>query len=268
MTAVSLRAVSVAYGSIAAVRGIDLDVLQGEWVGLIGPNGAGKSSLLRAVAGLVASTGTIWLGDVHSATLDRRSVARRIASVPQQPVIPESMTVAEYVLLGRTPHIGLFGAEGRLDLEVVAAVLDRLSLTAFAGRRLGTLSGGELQRVVLARALAQQAPLLLLDEPTGALDIGQQQRVLELVAELRADEGLTVLSAMHDLTLAGQFADRLLLLVDGAAVACGTPEAVLTDAHLRRWFGADVIIRRDPEAGLAVLPVRRSVPGQPQADAG
>lgn len=269
MTAIRLRNVAVSYGGVGAVRGVDLDVLRGEWVGLIGPNGAGKTSVLRAVAGLVPTSGNVVLQGTDAAALDRRSRALLIASVPQQPVIPEAMTVAEYVLLGRTPHIGRFGVESRCDLDVVASVLGRLSLAAFAVRRLATLSGGELQRVVLARALAQRAPLLLLDEPTGALDIGQQQRVLELVAELRTEEGLTVLSAMHDLTLAGQFADRLLLLVDGAPVACGSPERVLTDVHLRRWFRADVIIRRDPEVGLAVLPVRRR-PGHPQtgADAG
>jgi iron complex transport system ATP-binding protein len=166
------------------------------------------------------------------------------------------MTVADYVLLGRTPYIAYLGTEGRHDLEVSARVIDRLQLSAFKERPLGSLSGGEVQRVLLARALAQEAPVLLLDEPTAALDVGHQQHVLELVDELRHEHYLTVLSAMHDLTLAGQFADELLLLDAGRAVAAGPAREVLTEATIRRHYGASVRILEEPDGGVAVLLTR------------
>ena len=175
--------------------------------------------------------------------------------MPQAPETPHELTVAEYVLLGRTPHIGYFAAEGSADRRAAASALDRLELSPFAERPLGSLSGGELQRVVLARALAQEAPILLLDEPTTALDLGRQQQALELVDSLRAD-GLTVVSTMHDLTLAGQYA--------GAALAArprrrsspkGTPEEVLSVANLSAHYDARVRVVQD-EDGIFVLPLR------------
>src|SRR5207248_2598660 len=158
-----------------------------------------------------------------------RELARMIAFVPQNPETPPELTVGEYVLLGRTPHLGYLATEGRRDRQAATRALERLDLLPFAERGLGSLSGGELQRAVLARALAQEAPVLLLDEPTTSLDLGRQQQVLELVDSLRGD-GLTVVSTMHDLTLAGQYADRLVLLDRGMIVAEGEPDAVLSQA--------------------------------------
>ena len=164
-----------------------------------------------------------------------------VAYVPQSPNLPDDMTAAEYVMLGRNPYIGYFGAETTHDRSIVAGVLERLDLEPFAQRLLGSLSGGERQRLVIARALAQEAPVLLLDEPTSALDIGHQQQALELVDRLRRETGLTVLSAMHDLTLAGLYADRLTLLDRGTVVASGTAAEVLdardAEAVLRRRGG-------------------------------
>jgi iron complex transport system ATP-binding protein len=158
------------------------------------------------------------------------------------------MTVAEYVLLGRTPHIGYFANESRADREAADRALTRLDLVRFAGRRLATLSGGERQRAVLARALAQEPSVLLLDEPTAALDVGRQQQALELVDSLRRDAGLTVLSAMHDLTLAG--------LYGGRVVASGTARAVLTPELIAAHYGAEVRVIDGNGAGIAVLPFR------------
>ena len=170
----------------AIVEAFDATVGRGEWVTLIGPNGAGKSTLLRAVAGLVRYAGSVALAGGEVSALGRRELARRLAFVPQVPLLPPAMRVAEYVLLGRTPHLGSSRTRGAHDREAADHALDRLDLGGSRGRPLDTLSGGEQQRVVLARALAQEAPLLLLDEPTTALDLGRQQQVLELVAELRA----------------------------------------------------------------------------------
>ncbi len=175
--------------------------------------------------------------------------------MPQKPETPPELTVAEYVLLGRTPHVSTLGGERRSDREAAARALHRLDLDGFAGRRLGSLSGGELQRTVLARALAQEAPILLLDEPTTALDLGRQQLVLELVDSLRGD-GLTVVSTMHDLTLAGQFADRLLLLDRGAVAAEGTAAEVLSASNVAAHYGANVRVVADG-GSVFVLPVRR-----------
>ena len=154
------------------------------------------------------------------------------------PELPPDMTTLDYVLLGRTPHIGYLRTETQADRDICAGLLDRMELSPMAGRTLGTLSGGELQRLVLARALAQDAPVLLLDEPTSALDLGRRVAALELVDELRRERSLTVLSVVHDLTLAGQFADRLLLLDDGRVAVAGDPASVLRDEVLARHFGA------------------------------
>lgn len=229
---------------------------KGEWLAVIGPNGAGKSTLLRALAGLVACAGEVWLDGVTTRQLGRRELARRVAIVPQQPQIPWELTVAEYVLLGRTPHIGYFAGERRSDRLAAERAIARLGLRRFIARSLGSLSGGELQRVVLARALAQEAPVLLLDEPTSALDLGRQQFALELVDRLRRESALTVVSAMHDLTLAGQFADRMLLLDSGRVVVQGPAADVLTADTVRAHYGAAVHVIRE-NGSVFVLPHRR-----------
>jgi iron complex transport system ATP-binding protein len=252
---IELRDVWVRFGAVAAVRELSLEVGRGEWVALIGPNGAGKTSALRALAGLVRHEGEIVIEGRDARRLGRRERARLVAFVPQKPETPPELTVAEYVLLGRTPHLSYLGSEGRTDEAAAARALRRLELGAFAERPLGSLSGGELQRAVLARALAQEARILLLDEPTTALDLGRQQLVLELVDSLRSD-GLTVVSTMHDLTLAGQFADRLLLLDRGAVVAQGSAAEVLSPANLSAHYGASVRVVEDA-AGVFVMPVRR-----------
>jgi len=257
VSAIALRSVSVTLGGKQVVDDVGLEVGRGEWVTLIGPNGAGKSTLLRAIAGLVPFDGAIMLDGEPLERLRRRDVARRLAFVPQSPLLPPDMEVREYVLLGRTPHIGPFGSESRRDVAAARRALERLELGSFAERRLHTLSGGEQQRVVLARALAQEAPLLLLDEPTTALDIGRQQQALELVAELRAQGPLTVLSAMHELTLALQYADRLALLSGGQLVAAGAPAEIATESLLAEHYGADVQVIENGDGPVAVVPRRR-----------
>jgi iron complex transport system ATP-binding protein len=258
VSAISLRSVAVTLGRQRIVADVDLELAAGEWVCLIGPNGAGKSTLLRAIAGLVPFDGAILLDGDPLDGLSRRDVARRLAFVPQSPLLPPDLPVSEYVLLGRTPYIGPFGSESRHDVAATRRSLDRLELGAFAGRRLHTLSGGEQQRVVLARALAQEAPHLLLDEPTTALDIGRQQQALELVAELRAQGPLTVLSAMHELTLALQYADRLALLSGGRLVAVGAPAEIATESLLAEHYAADVQVIENGDGPIAVVPRRRA----------
>ena len=259
MTSLAFVDVSVKYGSSVAVQGFTDTVRPGEWLCLIGPNGAGKSSLLRSAAGLVKHEGGILVdgSPLHLRTSRRR--AALVAHVPQSPSMPEDMTAAEYVLLGRNPYVGYFGNESKHDRMMVARVIERLDLEEFAERRLGTLSGGERQRLVIARALAQEAPIMLLDEPTSALDIGHQQQALELVDSLRREHGFTVVSAMHDLTLAGLYSDRLALLHQGHCVAAGPADQVLKAETLSEFYGVSVIVHHEPDGTVVVVP-RRTVP--------
>ena len=256
MSGITIDDVGVELGGAPILNAVSATVADGEWVALIGPNGAGKSTLLRAIAGLTPHSGTIRLGSDDLFQLSRRETARRISFVPQSPLLPLRMTVREYVMLGRTPHLGAFAGPGPADLAAVDRALERLDLIALSRRSLVTLSGGEQQRAVLARALAQDAPVLLLDEPTSSLDLGRQQEALELVAELRENGRLTVVSAMHDLTLAAQYADRLLLLARGRVAAFGPPAEIATAALVGLHYGADVRVVGEG-AEIAVIPVRR-----------
>jgi iron complex transport system ATP-binding protein len=260
MSGLVLESVGVDYGQRRAVAGFDATIEAGEWVGLIGPNGAGKSSLLRAVAGLVESSGRISVDEGRLDDMSTKERARCIAYVAQSPIVPDDMSVSDYVLLGRWPHVGRFGAESARDRRAAADVLDRLRLGPFARRLLGELSGGERQRVVLARALAQEAPILLLDEPTSALDIGYQQQALELVTELRCHQQLTVIAAMHDLTLASIYSDRLMMLDEGTVVASGSAADVLTAERLGSVFHVCVTVEVDPDDGAVIVVPRRGFP--------
>jgi iron complex transport system ATP-binding protein len=250
---IGVEGLRVTFGATVALDCVSVRVATGEWVALIGPNGAGKTTMLRAIGGILGSAGSIRLASVPARQLSHRRRARLIAYVPQQPQLPAEMSGLDYVLLGRTPHLGYFAVESADDRRICLELLDRMGLTDMAGRRLSTMSGGEAQRLVLARALAQQAPILLLDEPTSALDLGRRVDALELVDELRKERSLTVLSAIHDLTLAGQFADRLVLLSGGRVAAEGPPSAVLRDDLLSGTFGAGVGVLRTPDGELAVI---------------
>jgi len=258
VTPLAVEGLRVELDSAVVVDGLGLEVGEGEWLGIIGPNGAGKTTFLRAVAGLVAYAGSIRLLGDEVDGLGRRDVARRVAMVPQSPVIPPEMTVLEYVVIGRTPHLGYTGAPAARDVDACRAALARLDVAQLADRRLGSLSGGERQRAVLARAMAQDARLILLDEPTTALDVGAQQQVLELVADLRESRALTVMSAMHDLTVAGQYPDRLLLIDGGREAVSGSPAEVLTEELIARHYGASVRVVSDGDT-IAVVPLRPRV---------
>lgn len=234
---------------------LDLELERGGWLSIVGPNGAGKSTLLRYIAGLVPGPGDLRLDGRPSQAPGRRQRAQLVAYVPQAPVIPTGVRVLDYVLLGRTPHIRTLGVEGPRDIAAAHDALARLELVEFAGRGVDTLSGGERQRVLIARALAQESPLVLLDEPTTALDVGHQQQVLELIDDLRRTHELTVITTTHDLTLAGQYAERLVLLDQGRIVVDGDAHEVLTEDNLARYYGARVRIVND-NGRPVVVPLR------------
>ena len=252
--------VSVDLGGRTVVDCVDLEVAAGSWTTVVGPNGAGKTTLLRALAGTVAYSGTVRVGPARTSEPSGRNRARLLAVVPQHPVIPPGMQVFDYALLGRSPHQGLRFSASATDRRATATVLDRLDLTPFSNRAVDSLSGGERQRVVVARALVQETPVLVLDEPTSFLDLGHQLEVLELVAELRAERNLTVVGSLHDLSVVGQFADRIAVLDAGQLVADGRPAEILTSELIARHWGVDARTEVDEEGAVTVT-VHRRRPG-------
>lgn len=253
---ISVDDVSLTLDGNPVLRDVSLRVGKGQWLALVGPNGAGKTSLLRCLAHQVRHRGTVRLGGRDVRGLSRRDLARLLAFVPQRPVFPPDMSVSDYVLLGRTPYLGYLASPRTADREACAGLLDRLRLSGMAERRLDRLSGGELQRLVLARALAQDAPVLLLDEPTSALDLGRRLDALELIDDLRQERELTVVSAVHDLTLAGQFSDEIALMAAGGVIAVGSARQVLRAERLAPVFGTGIDVIED--GGELIVVSRRN----------
>jgi iron complex transport system ATP-binding protein len=240
--------------AIEAVKDVSLSVAAGEVLGLIGPNGSGKTTLIRAITGgLKPSAGRIELGGEEVNRLSQSERARRVAVVPQNAVLPDAFSALEVVLMGRTPHLRFLQDEASHDVEAARQAMEQTSTWDLALRAMGELSGGERQRVVLARALAQDTPLLLLDEPTAHLDIGHQGATLGLVRRICATEGKGVLAVVHDLTLAAQYCDRLVLLKDGEVAAEGDCESTLRQDVLERVYGARVSVFAHPETRRPVV---------------
>jgi iron complex transport system ATP-binding protein len=247
--------VEVALGGRAVLRGVAIDVVAGEVVGLIGPNGAGKSTFLRAATGLVSlAGGAVEVDDRPLQHVSRRELARVVAVVQQIPEAPAAMHVEELVLLGRNPHLGLLGRESERDYAAARSAMRRAGCEEFADRTLGTLSGGQRRRAFIARALAQEPRLLLLDEPTANLDAQAQCEIFELLRALAAD-GVGVLVVVHDLTMAAAYCDRLVLLADGVVVASGVPaEVVTTDAVLSVYGDRVTVITHAEHRAPIVVP--------------
>jgi iron complex transport system ATP-binding protein len=246
---IELRDLTVEYRHRAALRGVDLTISTGERVALIGPNGAGKSTLLRVATGLVEPTaGRALLGGTPIDRLDRSVIARRLAVVPQLAALPFATRVEEVVALGRLPHEDPLRGARPADRAAVAAAIERVGVGHLLGRDARELSLGERQLVLLALAVAQDAPVLILDEPTVHLDLRHQVGTMELLVDLNVRDGTTVIAVLHDLGLAALFFPRLVLLDGGRIVADGTPAEVLTADRIRDVFGVDPAIVRLPQA--------------------
>ncbi len=257
MTTLHINNFNVQLSDRHIVHDISLSISTGEWLCIIGPNGAGKSTLLRALAGVIPSSGEFTIDGSNVRDLNVRDRACWIAYVAQDPVMPSGMKVFDYVMLGRTAHLRLLASESDLDIDMTNLVLSELNLEAFAHRDVATLSGGERQRVAIARALAQASPIVLLDEPTTALDVGFQQEVLELIDKLRHEQKISVISTMHDLTVSGLYPDRLMLMAQGHCVESGSAREVLTERIIGEHYGARIRIIDDPR-GPVVVPHREN----------
>jgi len=238
--AVRTERLTVAYRGRPALSDVDLHIGAGERVALVGPNGAGKSTLLRAIAGLVEPTaGSVELGGTPLTALDRLAIARRLAVVPQLPALPFATSVEEVVALGRLPHEHPIRGLRPADRAAIAGAIDRVGVGHLLGRDARELSLGERQLVLLAVAVAQDAPVLVLDEPTVHLDLRHQVEVMELLADLNARDGTTIIAVLHDVGLAAHFFSRIVVLDRGRVVADGPPAEALTDEQLREVFGVD-----------------------------
>lgn len=252
--------VTLAYATGAApvVRSASLAAAPGAITAIVGPNGSGKSSLVRGVLGLMpVHRGRILAGDVDLLQATPAVASRHVAVMPQRESLVFPMTVRDYVSLGRTPFLGLWNGLSVQDIAVVRAAMQRADVAAFADRRTDELSGGEWQRVRLARTLAQETPILLLDEPTTFLDIAHEMATFETLARVAAD-GRTVVMVSHTLTLVARFADHIVLMHDGAVAAAGSPRDVMQAAVLEAVYGWPLVVSHDPAVGAPTLvPLRR-----------
>ena len=267
---IQAEGVHLSYGNRPVLAGMDLHVSPGEVVGLVGPNGSGKSTFLRIAAGTLSpQQGRVLLGGEDVADLKPKDRAKLVAVVQQSPAAPPGFTAMDVALMGRNPHLGLLQWESKSDYDKCRRVMELTETWEFADRQLSTLSGGELQRVFMARALAQETPALLLDEPTAHLDISYQTATLDIINRVRKQSDLTVIVAMHDLTLAAQYCDRIAVLYEGSVLACGEPSETLNEEVVSKAFGAPVYIIPHPATGTpVVLPMGQSVSVKEEARSG
>jgi iron complex transport system ATP-binding protein len=253
MHKLSLKNVTLGYEERKVLSDISLEVFSGEVLGIVGPNGCGKSTLIKGITNVIPISGGDILFDGRSLfALPQNEIARHIAVVPQSASLPEAFTAFEIVLMGRTPHMGFLQYEGQKDIDIAVKAMELTDTLQLSERRAGELSGGERQRLTIARALTQQPEIILLDEPTSHLDINYQIETLELISDLCKRDGLAVLAALHDLNLAAQYCDRIIMLDKGSIFAEGSPSEVVTVLNVKQVYGADVCISSHPVNKLPV----------------
>ena len=247
------------YKDTTVLNGIDLTAHSGELVGIVGPNGAGKTTLIRAISGVLKpEVGIVKIGDIDLSLLSSSQRAKMVSVVPQKPQLPLSFKVIDLVSMGRNPYLGIFEWESDRDIQIIMRAMDLTDTTHLSQRLVGTLSGGEVQRVLVAMALVQETDVILMDEPTASLDLAYQTGIMDLVKEVKKQSGGVVLVAMHDLTLAAQYCDRLMMMFGGSVYVSGSAEDVLTSDNIFHVYDAEVHIMPHPRTGEpVVLPMRR-----------
>lgn len=254
MIELEMQEVTLGYNLLPVLEGITLKISPGELVGLIGPNGCGKSTIIKALSRIISpQSGRILVGRRDIAGIPRRELACLVGVVPQLPLLPSTFTAFEIVLMGRNPHLGLFQSEGKRDWAIARDAMAKTGTDELAGRHVNELSGGEIQCVLIARVLVQETQAILLDEPTANLDIGRQVEILDLIKKLCVQDNLTVLAAIHDLNLAAQYCDRLLLINQRHIHAEGTPMQVITDHNIKEVYGAENCVYTHPVNGLPTV---------------
>jgi len=254
MIEIILENVSLSYWRSPVVKDMNLEIKPGQVIGLVGPNGCGKSTLIKAMSRVIASqSGRILINGRNIIEIKRIELARLIGVVPQIPLLPSTFTGFEIVLMGRNPHLGMLQHETKKDIDIAWQAMDKISIQHLAQRRIGQLSGGEIQSIVIARVLAQQTQAILLDEPTANLDIGRQIEILDLVKELCLKDSLTVVIALHELNLAAQYCDRLVLIDKGKIYCQGKPKEVITEDNIKQVYGSGSYIFTHPLSGLPVV---------------
>jgi iron complex transport system ATP-binding protein len=243
----SLQNVSAGYAGRLVLQNVVVDIAAGEFVGLIGPNGSGKTTLLCVISGVLPPQhGEVRLAGRNLREMGRRDVARIVAHLLQDHALGLAFSVREVVLMGRSPHLPRFGRETERDMAIVGRAMDLANVSHIADRPITEISGGERQRAFIAMCLAQEPQVLLLDEPTSHLDIGHQLSILNLIRNLNRQARMTVVAVFHDLNLAAEYCDRLILLDQGRVVAAGTPVEVLTAEMILNVYGVSVFIGRNP----------------------
>lgn len=244
-----IKNITFYYESLKALEEVTFEAKDGEILGIIGPNGSGKTTLLKCINLILKpKIGTILINEADVSKLSRREIAKKIGMTPQISSKLFPFTVLDLVLMGRTPHLGRFEGESRRDLDIVKEAMKLTNIEPLANRLIDELSGGEFQRVIIARALAQEPDILLLDEPTLHLDINHQLEIMELIRKLAKNRGLTAIVVSHDLNLAARFCDRLLLLNSGKIYAFGSPKEVLSPEKIRKVYHINVKVNHHPES--------------------
>jgi iron complex transport system ATP-binding protein len=244
---VTVQDITAGYDGRPVLRDVAVRVAPGEFLGLIGPNGCGKTTLLRTISGALPTMhGHVEVQGSKVREIGRRKLAQIMACLLQDLTLDLAFTVREVVLMGRSPHLPRIGGETSRDFEVARQVMELCDVSHLADRPVTEMSGGERQRVLIAMCLAQEPRVLLLDEPTSHLDIGHQLSVLDLIARLNRQTGVTVIAVLHDLNLAAEYCQRLLVLNEGRVAALGTPDEVLTAEMIAKVYGARVVIERNP----------------------
>jgi len=245
---------TLAYGHNVVIKDLSFQVMPGEMVGLIGPNGSGKSTIIKALSNVIRpDSGRVFIDGRDIARIPRTELARLMGVVPQMSLLPGAFTAFEIVLMGRNPHLGLLQYEGEKDMAITWDAMGKTATQSLAERRIGELSGGEIQRVVIARILAQEPKSILLDEPTSNLDISHQVEILDLIKKLCRENNLTVLVSLHDLNLASQYCDRLILINDTRVHARGTPAEVINSENIREVYGTEGCVYTHPVNGLPIV---------------